>query len=175
MRYFLVLALAACGGSKSPARPNDLGNCTPYDRDGKAYYLCERAGATPSASAAAEAPPPTESQRVRDAELARDKAEASAREAEKQAHEAAERVDKLSRDLEDLDKRLTGAVDSVIAAQTDADRSAARARLEQLRKEKAEMEARIAAAKAAAEKAQRQKGVKISKECQDNPLAKGCS
>jgi hypothetical protein len=37
------------------------------------------------------------------------------------------------------------------------------------------MEQRIAEAKAAAARAERKKGVKISKECQDNPLAKGCT
>ncbi len=60
-------------------------------------------------------------------------------------------------------------------AQNDADRANAKAKLEELRREKAEMEAKIAAAKAAAAKAQRAKGRTISKECQDNPLAKGCS
>lgn len=61
-----------------------------------------------------------------------------------------------------------------MAAQNDADRAAAKAKLEALRKERAEMDARIAAAKAAASKAQRKQGAKISKECLDNPLAKGC-
>ena len=73
-----------------------------------------------------------------------------------------------------MDKKLASAVDNVVAAQNDADRAAAKSKLEQLRKEKAEMEARIAAARAAAARAERLKGAKISKECQDNPLAKGC-
>ena len=83
-------------------------------------------------------------------------------------------VERLQRSLEDMDKRVNEAVDSVVAAQTDADRANAKAKLEALRKEKAEMEAKVAAAKAAAARAQRAKGTKISKECQDNPLAKGC-
>jgi hypothetical protein len=37
------------------------------------------------------------------------------------------------------------------------------------------MKARAAAARAAAEKAERLKGVRVSKECMENPLAKGCS
>ena len=37
------------------------------------------------------------------------------------------------------------------------------------------MEARIAAAKAAAAHAERVKGVKISQKCLDNPLAAGCN
>jgi len=60
------------------------------------------------------------------------------------------------------------------AAQNDADREAAKSRLQQLQREKSDMEARVAAAKEAAAKGERVKGVKVSKECLDNPLAKGC-
>jgi hypothetical protein len=102
------------------------------------------------------------------------KQRAIAEQAVKDADEAKEKVEKLSADLADLDKKLSGAVDNVIAAQNDADRAGAKAKLVALQKEKADMEARIAAAKAAAAKAERAKGVKVSKECQDNPLAKGC-
>lgn len=93
----------------------------------------------------------------------------------KAAAEAQEKVERLAADLADLDKKLGSAVDNVVAAQNDADRAAAKGKLEALRREKAEMEARIAEAKAAAARAERKKGVKISKECQDNPLAKGCT
>jgi len=65
----------------------------------------------------------------------------------KAAQEALETVERLEHDLEDLDKKVATAVDSVIAAQNDADRAAAKAKLEQLRREKAEMERRIEAAK----------------------------
>ncbi len=93
----------------------------------------------------------------------------------KAAAEAQDKVERLARDLEDLDKKLGSAVDGVVAAQTDADRSAAKGKLEALRKEKYEMEQRIAEAKAAAARAERKKGFKVSKECEANPLAKGCT
>ena len=92
----------------------------------------------------------------------------------KAAQEAQEKVERLALDLADLDKKLGAAVDGVVAAQTDADRSAAKGKLEALRREKYEMEQRIAEAKAAAARAERKKGFKVSKECEANPLAKGC-
>lgn len=73
----------------------------------------------------------------------------------------------------DADEREK-APDPIAAAQNEADREAAKAKLQALRKEKAEASQRIDAAKAAAGKAPRVKGVKISKECMDNPLARGC-
>jgi hypothetical protein len=63
----------------------------------------------------------------------------------------------------------------VKSAQTDADRKAAQSNLDKLRQQKFEMEQRIAAAKAAAEKAKRAQGLHLSKECLENPLAKGCN
>ncbi len=60
-------------------------------------------------------------------------------------------------------------------AQRQADRDAANAKLSALRKQRAEMEARIAEAKAKSARAERLKGVKIDQKCLDNPLAKGCS
>jgi hypothetical protein len=73
-------------------------------------------------------------------------------------------------DVEEREK----ARDVVGAAQNDADREAAKAKLQALRKQKSEAAQRIDGAKAAAAKAERVKGVKISKECMDNPLARGC-
>lgn len=92
----------------------------------------------------------------------------------KDAQEAEERVEKLMLEMEAFDKRINDAVEAVTAAQSDADRAAATAKLRQLQKEQVEMKQRAAAARAAAEKAQRRKGTKISEECQDNPLAKNC-
>lgn len=106
---------------------------------------------------------------------AKAEAERIADEAAKAAKEAQAKVDKLQSDLIDLAKRVDQATDALAAAQNDADRQAARAKLDQLRKERAEMEQHIADAKAAAAKAERAKGVHVSKECLDNPLAKGCS
>lgn len=173
MRFALLLLAVACGSSKPASSPRDVGACRPFDHDGKPYYLCERVGE--SKLPAEDKPWATDSERVREAELARDKAEREADEAVRLATDAQERVEKLMRDLEDLDKRVTTAVDSVVAAQNDVDRANAKAKLEQLRKDKAEMDARLAAAKAAAAKARRSRASTISKECQDNPLAKGCT
>ena len=117
-------------------------------------------------------------QRMRESEESKKKeleAQVQRDEAVKSAQEAQEKVERLAADLADLDKKLGAAVDNVVAAQSEADRANAKAKLEQLRKEKAEMEGRIAQAKAAAARAERLKGAKISKECQENPLAKGCT
>lgn len=94
--------------------------------------------------------------------------------AEKIALDAQEQLDRLQRDLSDMEKKVNGAVESVMSAQNDADRANANAKLRALQKEKYEMEQRIAAAKAAAARAERKAGVKVSAECQANPLAKGC-
>jgi hypothetical protein len=102
-------------------------------------------------------------------------AEEIADKAAKDAKDAQDKVAKLSSDLIDLGHRVDQATDALASAQNDADRSAARSRLDQLRKERAEMEQHIADAKAAAAKAERAKGVHVSKECLDNPLAKGCT
>ncbi|HTJ41249.1 MAG TPA: AgmX/PglI C-terminal domain-containing protein [Kofleriaceae bacterium] len=56
----------------------------------------------------------------------------------------------------------------------EAERLEAEEKLAQLQKERSDMEAREEEAKAAAERVERKKGVTISKECLDNPLAKGC-
>ncbi len=106
---------------------------------------------------------------------AKEEAQKIADEAAKQAKEAQDKVAKLSNDLIDLGHRVDQATDALAAAQNDADRQAARAKLDQLRKERAEMEQHIADAKAAAAKAERAKGVHVSKDCLDNPLAKGCT
>jgi colicin import membrane protein len=105
---------------------------------------------------------------------AKEQAEHVRDQAVEEAKEAQEKVEKLSNDLADLDKKVSTAVDGVMAAQNDADRKAASANLEKLRQQKIEMEQRIQAAKSAAAKAERAKGVHLSKECLENPLAKGC-
>jgi colicin import membrane protein len=95
-------------------------------------------------------------------------------EAVKAAREAQEKVDQLEREATDMIGKINGAIGAVDAAQNDADRASAKARLAQLQRDQAEMQARIAKAKAEAARAQRLKGAKISAECQANPLAKGC-
>ncbi|HTL36532.1 MAG TPA: hypothetical protein VL326_25540 [Kofleriaceae bacterium] len=116
--------------------------------------------------------------RMRDSEAAdarRKKAEAEAAQAVKDANDAKDKLDRIMKDLDDLDTKVGAAVSAVADAQNDADRASAKQRLIALQKEQYDMKQRAAAARAAAEKAERLKGVKISKECMDNPLAKGCS
>ncbi len=91
------------------------------------------------------------------------------------AKEAKTKLEQVEKGLDDLNDKVAKAVDSVVAAQNDADRASAKAHLIELQKEQYEMKQRVAAAKAAADKAERAKGVHISKECLENPLAKGCS
>jgi chromosome segregation ATPase len=108
-------------------------------------------------------------------ELKLELAQKEAAQAEADARDAMEKVEKVAKDLDELEKKLDKAVEDVVAAQNDADRSAAKSKLTELRKEQSDMRARVEAAKAAAEKADHKKGVHISKECLDNPLAKGCN
>jgi hypothetical protein len=105
----------------------------------------------------------------------RKKAEAEAAQAVHDANDAKEKLEKITKDLDDLNDKVSTAVNAVADAQNDADRASAKAKLVALQKEQFEMKQRAADAKAAAEKAERRKGVKVSKECLDNPLAKGCS
>lgn len=92
----------------------------------------------------------------------------------KAAEEAQKKVDELTRDLADQDRKVQVAVDDVVKAQSDADRATAKANLDRLRQEKADYERRLAEARAAAERAKRLKGATINEECKNNPLAKGC-
>ena len=85
-----------------------------------------------------------------------------------------DRVTLLEDELRLLDAQVTKAIDGVKNATNQADRAAANARLSALQREKRDLQARLAAARAAAAKAAREKGVHVSKECMDNPLAKGC-
>ena len=106
---------------------------------------------------------------------AKARAEQVAAQAKKDAEEAKEAVARLERESEDLKTKMDQATDLLAAAQTQADRDAANSKLRALREQRAEMERRIAEAKAKAARAERLKGVKIDQKCLDNPLAKGCS
>jgi len=108
------------------------------------------------------------------AEQAKAQAEAVAKQAIAEAQAAKDRLGKLDGELGDLDARMKAALDAVAKATTEAKRSAAKSVVEGLNKEHADLLARIAEAKAALAKAERTKGVHVSKECIDNPLAKGC-
>ena len=167
-----LLWLTSCAGSGKTVR-----NCVPFEKDGKQYDLCEKepgtAAATPSEPAQkvdpSKAEPPTPS---RDEELERARKDRD--DAVTAAKEAADKVELLERVAADMIQQINSAIAAVQSAQSDADRASATARLKKLQQDQAEMQRQIAEAKAKAEKAARQRGVKVSKECQDNPLAKGC-
>lgn len=110
-----------------------------------------------------------------DAEAAAAKARAMADQAMKDAEAAKQTVDKVAHDLDDLNAKINSAIDALASAQNDADRAVARAKLAALQQEQSETKVRVEAAKADADKAQRAKGVHVSKQCMDNPLAKGCT
>ena len=101
-------------------------------------------------------------------------AEQQAEQARKDADAAHEVVARLQRDADALAQRVDAAVDALANAQNDADRQSASAALKALQTERAEFEARMGEAKAKAARAERMRGVKISKECLDNPLSAGC-
>jgi predicted nucleic acid-binding Zn-ribbon protein len=91
------------------------------------------------------------------------KAVQAEQEARKQAQEALDRaqdqLDQLAKDLADFDGRLRAADTELMHARNDAERAAARAGFEALNREKIELDARLAAAKAAAKAAHRANGV----------------
>lgn len=188
----VVLVLAGCGNS-APSCKDAVEKAAKTIGEGDPALVkemtaeCERSGWTgaqrtclanakdePSAATCLAGVEISAAAKAKEAELGAKKAELEAQEAMKRAQEAQDDMQKVEKDLDDLSNRLTKAVDDVVNAQNDADRAAAKAKLEALQKEKADIETRIAAAKAAAAKAERAKGVKVSKECLDNPLAKGC-
>jgi chromosome segregation ATPase len=117
-------------------------------------------------------------ERLHQAERDREAAEQAEREKVRtlrEARDAIDRIDKLEHDMADLDRKLTAAIDQVTAAQNDADRAAAMAKLKMLQKEQHDLQMRMAEAKAQAERAQRTQGMPVSQACKDNPLAKGCN
>ncbi len=142
------VVLAACGGDKpAPAQPVSNQTAEP-----------------------AQPPPPAQP----DPDADRARAQQQADLAIKAAQEAQAVVDHFVRELEAMNQQIDGAVTGVANAQNDAERSAATARLKELQAEQADMRARVEAAKEAAMKAERRKGVKVSPACLDNPLARGC-
>jgi colicin import membrane protein len=110
-----------------------------------------------------------------EAEQLAQQSKAIAEQAVKDAQAAQERVAALDREFKDLDKGLSDAQTALSSAKTEADRISAQSRLNDLRTQKLEMERRIQKAKDDAAAAERRKGVHLSKECLENPLAKGCS
>ena len=100
---------------------------------------------------------------------------AIARQAQQERQELAVEVERMARDLDELDRKVGGAIDAVTAAQTEADRAAAKTRLDRLRQEQAEAQVRVRRARELAARRDRLAPVVISEACLKNPLAPGCS
>ena len=81
------------------------------------------------------------------------------------AKAASEHLDDLRDQLVGAGRDVDAAIDAVVTASSDPDRSQAQAALAAVRARKADLEAKIMATKA---------GVHVSRECLDNPLAAGC-
>lgn len=91
------------------------------------------------------------------------RAEQVAAEARKDADEARQMNEKLSKDMAELDKKVEAAVETVGNAQNEADRAAAKAKLEELRKGTRPIPINPNGPR-----------VMSREECLNNPLAKGC-
>lgn len=142
---------------------------------------CEKEAPAPAASPAPvsrDRITPSEVEKMREeskhAEAEAAKARAALEAAHQAATEAATEVERLEKSTREMIDQLNTAIGAVGAAQSDAERAAAKDRLAALQKQQAELEALIAAAKATAAKAERQLGKKLPQECLDNPLAVGC-
>src|SRR4051794_2988426 len=98
----------------------------------------------------AAAPAPTDEQAVAEAEAAR---------VVKEARAAEDKVADIAVEMDALTPKMDDAITAVADAQNDADRQAAKARLVTLQKQKAELDQRMAQARAEAERAERAKGV----------------
>lgn len=104
-------------------------------------------------------------------------AEITAAQALKDAQRAKEQLDKLVRELDELDDQIARAADAVVEADTDADRAAAKARLEQLLQEQHDLTMRTVAPRALVFRPERLKYqyLVVPRQCIENPLAKECS
>jgi HAMP domain-containing protein len=145
---------------------------------------CEKEAPAPGASPTPAAPAtrdritPSEVEAMREASKHAEAEAANARAALDAAHKAAleaqAEVERLEKSTSEMIDQLNTAIGALGAAQSDAERAAAKDRLVALQKQQAELQALIAAAKATAAKAERQLGKKLPQECLDNPLAAGC-
>jgi hypothetical protein len=113
--------------------------------------------------------------RLRESDAAQAKAQASDRirqQAVSEANAAREQLEKLSKELAELDQRVQQAIDQVVVAQNDADRKAARDRLNALQRDQAEARERFNKAEQVRLHNERIKTIKIDKDCEDNSLSK---
>ena len=77
-------------------------------------------------------------------EVARKQAASETAELVKRAADAKTKVEERERQLDEMDQKLGAIVDSVASAQSDADRAATRAQLEQARQQQAELRKQLA-------------------------------
>lgn len=129
----------------------------------------------PPAQAVEKSDHPKESKPEAQAREAEKLAEKAAVEAAKDADEARAMVERIEAEVAALGREIQSAEEVALAPRTAAEAKAATATLTGLRAKQTELGTRLADAKATAARAARLKGVKIPKECLDNPLAKGCS
>jgi hypothetical protein len=101
-------------------------------------------------------------------------AEAAFRRASGDAKAAADQVEALDAERDANVKEIEAAVNAVASSTSDAERSEASAKLTAAQVKQADLQARLAAAITKATAAERAKGVHVSQECLDNPLAAGC-
>ena len=125
--FALALLVAACGGKKDEA-PAAGSAARPAETDNLQKAADEAQQAAEHAKAAAEA---------------------AANKAVDEAKAARGQLDQVAKDLEALDTKVNAAVDDLAKATSDAERTKAKAALEELKKQKAELEAKIKAAKGA--------------------------
>ena len=121
----------------------------------------------PALGAHKESTPSAEEQQVLAAQAAKEAAV-------KRAAAARARLDQIEHELEELEKAVDAAVQQTVDAKNAAELATAKQNLQQLQASEAALKARAAQAQADAAAATRAQGVRISKECMDNPLAKGC-
>ena len=101
-------------------------------------------------------------------------AEEAAEAARRVAKDAAATIEKMQGELTEIATQVDKATADLAAATDKAARDLAQQKLTELQKMKTAMEAKLAEAKTMAASAKRAQGVHVSKECMDNPLAKGC-
>jgi colicin import membrane protein len=151
----------ASADTKAPAKPTQA-RPAPHDP------LADLEGANKRIDEATRAIAAARSQAERDAAKAKLEAAKKAKADAEAKLKKLTPIERLELELAAADRRVTAAVDEVVAAQTDADRSAAKAKLEAGRREKADLERRLADEKAKAAAAKRPRT-----DISDKPVGRG--